>query len=1010
MIMRRSSVRGTILGLGVLAGCGGGTEPAQTPVATTVSLSPSSASVFTGDTVRLTATVRDQQGAALTGATVTWSTSNGALATVVAGLVTGVAEGAVSVIATVEGKSGSSALSVKAPGIAGQGDAPVATTIRRMPFVARAEDYSTTNPLLPGFPVSHNTLLLSFTAGTTTRQANRLIDSLDARIVGGLPGAGGALGILFLRLATTNPAVMNQVVAGLRADARVAVAVPDALAGTLAVSRDNDGTADDWNWDLTPSGNNWGLELSRVPHMWNLNLAVEKQRNRTGVAPPVTVIIDNGFDTTHADLKLEVIPPLDREAHGNHVAGIIGATFDNGAGVDGINPFARMQARSYRSYPSATDPLVRQTSIGQTFLSEVDSVLRNRPGIRVINMSVGYSWDFSSSTHPGNSADARQLARDQGALFEDMLRSISATQPLPVIAVAASNDSRNGLQEARYASPMAAAGLILGVAPVIVVENVQLSSGSAGGATRSASSNINGHVSAPGTDILSTVLGGGYGLLSGTSMATPHVSGLAGYLYTLLPSFPSPTMAQNPLRDLLVANAVPVAGGAKPRIDAFATLLDADRVLGGETVLRMLLDIDDGSPDGNRRDNVSEDIDGDQGVGDGRIDMSDFRRWRDWLLQIEDPAGLALDGPANSKKLDINGDGVIGLSGTDSDENVYPRGDFNGDGKISRTARHSVPGVMGGQGVTDLQVFQRLFSDSGYAAIELPGLLSSVDIRVKAQVCLALPGVVRVQSAIRATEQDTSAQVRLHDHNPEQIYTAPFRPNGWTVSAKAIGITGQVIGESEQAFSLPLGSDADWTPTCPPAPCSRIEPDPVFIGMGGTGLQGAEAWLDLVEVLDHLSFGASFATVAPFDVDWPCLKRVESLASHHDPSRGSNFGVRSIRLPALTTIRNPNETGEMGFDRHSLLRLELPALALVERDGAVLAPNLTDLTLGPASVGRDFYIMGTKISTLSGVNLQQVGRDLQVRNNPNLCQSEAQAFVNRVNVGRFRIASGNKGC
>src|SRR6185436_14721937 len=37
-------------------------------------------------------------------------------------------------------------------------------------------------------------------------------------------------------------------------------------------------------------------------------------------------------------------------------------------------------------------------------------------------------------------------------------------------------------------------------------------------------------VSAPGQDILSTILGGGYGITSGTSQATPHVSGLAALI------------------------------------------------------------------------------------------------------------------------------------------------------------------------------------------------------------------------------------------------------------------------------------------------------------------------------------------------------------------------------------------------------------------------------------------------------------------------------------------------
>ncbi len=45
-------------------------------------------------------------------------------------------------------------------------------------------------------------------------------------------------------------------------------------------------------------------------------------------------------------------------------------------------------------------------------------------------------------------------------------------------------------------------------------------------------------VAAPGSDILSTMPGNKYGYLSGTSMATPHVSGLAGLIWAQRPHWP----------------------------------------------------------------------------------------------------------------------------------------------------------------------------------------------------------------------------------------------------------------------------------------------------------------------------------------------------------------------------------------------------------------------------------------------------------------------------------------
>ena len=82
------------------------------PVAS-VTISPASASVVVGLTAQLSATLRDANGNALTGRTITWSSTNTAVATVSGtGLVTGVAAGSGSVIATSEGKADTAAVTV----------------------------------------------------------------------------------------------------------------------------------------------------------------------------------------------------------------------------------------------------------------------------------------------------------------------------------------------------------------------------------------------------------------------------------------------------------------------------------------------------------------------------------------------------------------------------------------------------------------------------------------------------------------------------------------------------------------------------------------------------------------------------------------------------------------------------------------------------------------------------------------------------------------------------------
>jgi uncharacterized protein YjdB len=101
------------------------------PVAS-VDVTPSPASVVVGTTLQLTATPKDAAGNPLTGRTVTWGTSDATLATVDAnGLVTGKAAGGpVTITATSEGKSGSSAVTVNAVPVASVDVSPTSGTIQ----------------------------------------------------------------------------------------------------------------------------------------------------------------------------------------------------------------------------------------------------------------------------------------------------------------------------------------------------------------------------------------------------------------------------------------------------------------------------------------------------------------------------------------------------------------------------------------------------------------------------------------------------------------------------------------------------------------------------------------------------------------------------------------------------------------------------------------------------------------------------------------------------------------
>jgi hypothetical protein len=109
----------TAIVAGVVA-CGGGegTKPIPvvptTPFVSTVAVIPGVLQLETTETKTLSAEVRDQNGAVMTGKTAAWTSSNAAVATVDAssGLVRGVAVGSVTIVATVDSKTGAAIVSV----------------------------------------------------------------------------------------------------------------------------------------------------------------------------------------------------------------------------------------------------------------------------------------------------------------------------------------------------------------------------------------------------------------------------------------------------------------------------------------------------------------------------------------------------------------------------------------------------------------------------------------------------------------------------------------------------------------------------------------------------------------------------------------------------------------------------------------------------------------------------------------------------------------------------------
>jgi len=124
------------------------------PVAS-VTVTPASAALLTGQTIQLTATPKDAGGNALSGRVVAWATSNGSVATVTtSGLVIGVAAGSATITATSESKSGSALVTVVVP-TPGAGCTPTGSGVCRYVDAATGNDANAGDSAHPFRTIQH---------------------------------------------------------------------------------------------------------------------------------------------------------------------------------------------------------------------------------------------------------------------------------------------------------------------------------------------------------------------------------------------------------------------------------------------------------------------------------------------------------------------------------------------------------------------------------------------------------------------------------------------------------------------------------------------------------------------------------------------------------------------------------------------------------------------------------------------------------------------------------------
>lgn len=226
-------------------------------------------------------------------------------------------------------------------------------------------------------------------------------------------------------------------------------------------------------------------------------------------------ILDTGVQLNHPDLRGKVLQgydfvnrdysPNDGNGHGTHVAGIAAAVTNNYTGMAGIAPRASIL------------PVRVLGNDGSGSLQDVANgiVYAANQGAQVINLSLGSP--ASSSTLQ----NAIQYAWNRGAV---------------IVAAAGNDNSRTPNYPANYPN-------------VIAVASTDRYD------SRSSFSNYGSwvEVAAPGQSILSTYPGSCYAYLSGTSMAAPHVAGLAALLA-------AQGRTQTQIRDAILDTTDPIAG------------------------------------------------------------------------------------------------------------------------------------------------------------------------------------------------------------------------------------------------------------------------------------------------------------------------------------------------------------------------------------------------------------------------------------------------------------------
>jgi subtilisin len=264
-------------------------------------------------------------------------------------------------------------------------------------------------------------------------------------------------------------------------------------------------------------------------------------------------VIDSGVNLSHPDLNAvngkdcvaPGTPAEDENGHGTHVSGSIGAK-NNGSGVTGVAPNTRIYA--VRVLNAAGTGSFAQIICGIDWVS-ANAAAKN---IEVANMSVGGLLGGPQSACPGTS-DALHLA---------ICNATDAGTNVTFV-VAAGNDGwdydfpADPNVPAAYKEVLTVTALSdsdgrpggLGPAPSCRTGEVDEAPATFSNFAATAAGRAH-TIAAPGTCIRSTWLAGGYNTISGTSMASPHMAGVAALCHGEVGSADGPCKAKTPAQNI----------------------------------------------------------------------------------------------------------------------------------------------------------------------------------------------------------------------------------------------------------------------------------------------------------------------------------------------------------------------------------------------------------------------------------------------------------------------------